>query len=306
MILDKFDPLKPHSNISLQMSDLKYILKPNYYNNILNKNEIISLGITNKNIADVIKKYIKIKQPIKFWGRLFNTNKRITLQYFEKVDPQIYSKEKLLDNIVSVGIVSVSIIGVGYGIKIILKENTTTEENEINDIAESIAIDLSGCFIINRKLDKSVRVDLLSCNGKTTENSLETCSSSDSNCNGKFNPCIRDSKNDKIPSECSKIVVSSISNRLGVSEYIACDSSKECSKFCNIDNFNYDKNIYDMECRNISGDIIKLQLVSLLTGTSWSVLLSELFISQSKSSAKIIWILLFIVIILLVLYLIIN
>ena len=61
-----------------------------------------------------------------------------------------------------------------------------------------------------------------------------------------------------------------------------------------------------MECRHISGDIIKLQLVSLLTGTSWSVLLSELFLSQSKSSAKIIWILLFIVIILLVLYLIIN
>lgn len=150
---------------------------------------------------------------------------------------------------------------------------------DLQQAIEEDVVNYSGCYLFDMKSGNSYRIPLLSCNKdiKLAEVSfLQTCSSTDVNCDGKFNPCVRDSKNIKgeggiLPSTCSKIVGRKEENKVdGVQVYIACDKNNPlqvCSRFCDIKNFDYDPERYNMICQDVSGNDIAITVFSLLTNT---------------------------------------
>ena len=158
-------------------------------------------------------------------------------------------------------------------------------ERDLNRQLENSAKEKSGCFLVDKSNGKSFKIDLLSCTPTKNTSSLQTCSTSDKECTNKFNPCLRDPSN-PIPSGCKRLVVSSLSaNRKGVNEYLACSQKdKYCSKYCKIDNFNYDRNRYDMECRDVDSNILKLEFVSLVSGVPVSTLLDRLLQNSGRNS----------------------
>ena len=206
------------------------------------------------------------------------------------------------------GIGATSIIVSLFGGVVYLSINSKSSKNQveqyINQQIEESAEDQSGCFLVDKSTGKSFKVDLLSCNkttSTTNDNSLQTCSLSDTECTNKFNPCLRDPSN-PIPPDCKRLVVSSLSGQKGMNEYLACsEENKYCSKYCEIENFNYDRNRYEMECRNVDINILKLKFVSLISGVPVSTLLDRLLLkSGSVSSIVKIWIINLILLVLIV------
>ena len=195
---------------------------------------------------------------------------------------------------------AISVTIVGGVVYLFLKSKSlskTQVEKDINQQIEKNSKEKSGCFLVDKSNGKSFKINLLSCTTDSNDNSLQTCSVSDKDCTNKFNPCLRDPSN-PIPSGCKRLVVSFLSDRKGVSEYLAC-SKETCSKYCKIENFNYDQNRYDMECRDVDSNILKLEFVSLVTGVPVSTLLDRLLRSGRNPKRVIIAIIWFINLILL-------
>ena len=204
--------------------------------------------------------------------------------FIEKIED--IEQKNLGKKLLAIGATSIIISVVGGIVYLAINSKSSSKnqvERDINEQIENSAKDKSGCFLVDKSTGKSFKIDLLSCTPTKNTNYLQTCLLSDKECTNKFNPCLRDPSN-PIPSDCKRLVVSSLSDRKGVSEYLACSKeNKYCSKYCQIDNFNYDQNRFDMECRSVDSSILKLEFVSLVSGVPVSKLLNRMSMSSNNS-----------------------
>lgn len=237
-----------------------------YYSNIKNRIEIDQTIYIYKNI---LKEPVKDKIP---------EQPPETLQ--SKPSKKIIDKIKYYTNI---GFSIVVLVVGSSGLYLYLKTPKGVSVDLTKEIEEEIQ-DQSGCFIINVVNGESKKLNLLSCN------QLEPS-------NDDFNPCIVDGKSlvedEKVlmPSNCSRIIVNKYStspdiiNNISVEKIQACDKKDPngiCSLYCSSLNFfkGDDLQKYTMECRNISGIAISIEIYSLLSGKPKEEIIEKLITPQ--------------------------
>lgn len=246
------------------------------------QNHVVSsfiTSITNSMISGINTFFPKVAEFLKELGptnilklAAFGYALYITIQIIQGTTTVVLFFGKIVYNIGS---------GISSIFNYVFKRDPVVEKinQDLQQAIEEDVVNYSGCYLFDMKSGNSYRIPLLSCNKdiKLAEVSfLQTCSSTDVNCDGKFNPCVRDSKNIKgeggiLPSTCSKIVGRKEENKVdGVQVYIACDKNNPlqvCSRFCDIKNFDYDPERYNMICQDVSGNDIAITVFSLLTNT---------------------------------------
>ena len=162
------------------------------------------------------------------------------------------------------------------------KKTTQQLEDDLNKAIKEDAKRLSGCFLVDGRNNTSTLVDILSCDQSTTTSSVQKapiCTDSDKNCSGKFNPCLDDS----LPSQCKRLVVrtSSIGNP---NEIQACQMGDTiCSKYCDSKYFKLEPGT-SLECRDIDGNRVALEVFSSITGLSIPEILEKIKQSIVKGS----------------------